>query len=72
MKRPAWARMKVRFYLATCWASGLDDECPEIEGVNWFHDKLLFVCIWFHNYFIQPFFPTNVGFPLVILEQYED
>ncbi len=70
-KRPEWAHAKVRFYFATCWVSSLDDECPDMAGINWFHDKLLIACTWFHNFFVQPFCPDNVGFPMRILEVYD-
>lgn len=66
MKRPKWAKMKVRMYLATCWSSGIE-EGPTMVGVNWFNDKLLMACVWFHNWFVQPFF-EQVGFPYTILE----
>ncbi len=68
--RPKWATMKIRFYLATCWCSR-DEDCPDIQGINWFNDKLLFFCVWFHNWFVQPFF-ENSGFPFTILEIYEE
>lgn len=72
MKRPAWARMKVRFYIAVCWVPDLDDERQKIVGVNWFHDKLMFVCLWFHEYFFERFCPDKTAYPLAILERYED
>lgn len=70
MKKPGWARMKIRFYLATCWSSGENDGAY-IEGVNWLHDKLLMASVCVHNWFVQPFFEDEV-FPYRILEIYED
>ena len=68
MSKPEWATAKVRFYLATCWYGGGD--CPDVEGINWFHDKMLDACTLFHNWFVQPFFERD-GFPFRVLEIYD-
>jgi len=67
---PPWAAAKVRFYLATCWAADLHTECPDIQGITWFQDKLLLLCVWFHGLLIQPFFPDRAEFPITVLEEY--
>lgn len=63
--------MKVKFYFATCWCSSIYDECPDMQGVNWFNDKLMFICVWFHNWFVQPFF-EQPGFPIRVIKIYEE
>ncbi|AAS95990.1 hypothetical protein [Nitratidesulfovibrio vulgaris] len=68
---PEWATAKVRVYFATCWY-GIEGEQhgPSLLGVRWWDDHLLTACTWFHNYFVQPFFPDE-GFPIRVVETYE-
>lgn len=63
-----------RLHLAHVWV-GKDGL---LMGINWFHDLILLpVSVFIHNYFIAPFQPMlkdvpDVGFPLIILEVYDD
>lgn len=72
MKKPDWAVAKVKIYFATCWIDSLTSDLPTICGVNWFNDQLLMVCCFFHNYFVAPLMNEATGFPIRVLEEYED
>ena len=62
----------VRFYLAKCWIDNFHVVCPVLCGINWFHDWLLILCVFFHNSFIAPFAKDDIPFPLILIESYED
>lgn len=72
MKRPQWVRAKVRIYLATCWMGYPKTDVLIICGINWFNQKLLWLCMWFHDWFVQPFFQEIKRYPMEILEIYQE
>ena len=69
---PKWAKAMIKFYLAKCWVDDFGAPCPTIGGINFFHDMLLGICVFFHNYFISPFYEDGAPFPIKVIEIYHD
>jgi hypothetical protein len=72
MKRPEWAQAKVRLGIATCWAAFEGDGGLTMCGTNWFSDALLWFSTAFFNYCVFPFCEEVPGFPIRVIEIYDE